>query len=384
MEDYLPRVEVRVIDDEKGKGLFALRKFNKGDVIFEERPLVCAQFLWNQAYGYLACDYCMRPLETAEENVRRLTGIPGLLLPYPECCATKKDEYIECPYCEVSYCSYSCREQAWEQYHQVLCTSSLIGNTKHPLDQLQDAWREMHYPPETASIMLIARMIATVKQAKDKGGAAHLFSQFCHKTRSKNGDISHKLLGKQFQAQVEHLRQLIIKGLQDEDLLPWFTADGFRSLIALVGTNGQGIGTSAFGVWVKNCDSLDLSPEEKEKLNVFIHDLYESIEKETGPFLNNEGSGLYPLQSACNHSCVPNAEATFPYNNFTLVMEAIKEIQPGEEIIVCYLDECNRNRSRHSRIKLLRENYLFTCSCPKCESQIGDEDITSESEAEAD
>ncbi|XP_015924538.1 protein-lysine N-trimethyltransferase SMYD5 isoform X2 [Parasteatoda tepidariorum] len=328
MEDYLPRVEVRVIDDEKGKGLFALRKFNPGDVIFEERPLVCAQFLWNQAYGYLACDYCMRPLETAEENVRRLTGIPDLHLPYPECCNTKKDDYIECSYCEVSYCNVHCREQAWEQYHQVLCTSSYLGNTQHPLDQLQNAWREMHYPPETASIMLIARMIATVKQAKDKAGAAHLFSQFCHKTR--NGDIAHKLLGRHFQNQIEHLRQLMIKGLQDEDLLQWFTIDGFRSLIALVGTNGQGIGTSAFGVWVKNCDALDLAQDEKEKLNSFIHDLYKKIENETGPFLNNEGSGLYPLQSACNHSCVPNAEATFPYNNFTLVMEAIKEILPGE------------------------------------------------------
>ncbi|GFY08289.1 SET and MYND domain-containing protein 5 [Trichonephila clavipes] len=84
-----------------GKGLFALSKFNKGDVIFEERPLVCAQFLWNQAYGYLACDYCMRPLETAEENVRRLTDMSDLVLPYPECCATRKDECVECPYCEM-------------------------------------------------------------------------------------------------------------------------------------------------------------------------------------------------------------------------------------------------------------------------------------------
>ncbi|GFY39985.1 SET and MYND domain-containing protein 5 [Trichonephila inaurata madagascariensis] len=109
-----------------------------------------------------------------------------------------------------------------------------------------------------------------------------------------------------------------------------------------------------------------------------------TILQTTGLFLNNEGSGLYPLQSSCNHSCVPNAEATFPYNNFTLVMEAIKEIQPGEEIIVCYLDECNRNRSRHSRIKLLRENYLFSCTCPKCENQINDEDITSESDADGD
>lgn len=85
----------------QGKGLFALKKFNPGDIIFEERPLVCAQFLWNQAYGYLACDYCMKPLETAEENVRRLAGIPDLCLPYSECCGIKKEECVDCPYCEV-------------------------------------------------------------------------------------------------------------------------------------------------------------------------------------------------------------------------------------------------------------------------------------------
>lgn len=382
MDDYFPKVEVRAIDEEKGKGLFALKKFNSGDVIFEERPLVCAQFLWNQAYGYLACDFCMKPLETAEENMRRLSGIQDICLPYPESDGTKKDECADCPYCEVSYCSSLCRDQAWEQYHQLLCTSSLYGEAKHPLDQLQDAWRHMHYPPETASIMLIARMIATVKQAKDKAGAAHLFSQFCHKTRGKNGEVAYKLLGRQFQAQMEHLRQLLIKGLYDEDLQHWFTPEGFQSLIALVGTNGQGIGTSAFNVWMKNCDLLELPHQEQEKLNSFIIQLYESVEKETGSYMNNEGSGLYALQSACNHSCVPNAEATFPYNNFTLVMEAIKEIQPGEEIIVCYLDECNRNRNRHSRNKLLRENYLFTCTCPKCESEVSDEDFTSDSEAE--
>lgn len=382
MDDYFPKVEVRVIDEEKGKGLFALKKFNAGDIIFEERPLVCAQFLWNQAYGYLACDYCMKPLETAEENVRRLTGIQDLCLPYSECCGTKKEECVDCLYCEVSYCNSVCRDQAWEQYHQVLCTSSLYGETKHPLDQLQDAWRHMHYPPESASIMLIAKMIATVKQAKDKAGAAHLFSQFCHKTRGKNGEIAYKLLGRQFQAQMEHLRQLLVKGLYDEELMHWFTPEGFQSLVALVGTNGQGIGTSAFSVWVKNCDSLDLPNQEQEKLNSFILQLYEGIERETGSYLNNEGSGLYALQSSCNHSCVPNAEATFPYNNFTLVMEAIKEIEPGEEIIVCYLDEYNRNRSRHSRNKLLRENYLFACTCPKCESEISDDDLSSDSDEE--
>lgn len=45
---------------------------------------------------------------------------------------------------QVSYCNTACRDLAWEQYHQVLCTSSLYGETKHPLDQLQEAWR-LHY-----------------------------------------------------------------------------------------------------------------------------------------------------------------------------------------------------------------------------------------------
>ena len=44
----------------QGKGLFATRDFKAGDAIFQERPLVCCQFLWNAAYGYLACVFCMK------------------------------------------------------------------------------------------------------------------------------------------------------------------------------------------------------------------------------------------------------------------------------------------------------------------------------------
>ncbi|MPC29414.1 SET and MYND domain-containing protein 5 [Portunus trituberculatus] len=93
-------VEVRVIGHPIGKGLFATKNFKTGDVIFEERPLVSCQFLWNAAYGYLACDFCIKPLEAAEENASRLAQNPQLSLPFPECCDTKKDTFIECPYCD--------------------------------------------------------------------------------------------------------------------------------------------------------------------------------------------------------------------------------------------------------------------------------------------
>jgi len=35
----------------------------------------------------------------------------------------------------------------------------------------------MHFPPETASVMILARMIATVQQADDPASALDLFMQ---------------------------------------------------------------------------------------------------------------------------------------------------------------------------------------------------------------
>lgn len=122
---------------------------------------------------------------------------------------------------------------------------------------------------------------------------------------------------------------------------------------------------------------------QREELDAFIDQLYKDIEKESGEFLNCEGSGLYMLQSCCNHSCIPNAETSFPDNNFLLYLTALEDIEAGEEICISYLDCCQRERSRHSRNKILRENYLFTCSCPKCLAQADDPDVTSDEEEEA-
>ncbi|KAF0039936.1 hypothetical protein F2P81_008171 [Scophthalmus maximus] len=354
-------VEVRFIDNVKGKGLFAKRSIKKGDAIFIERPLVSSQFLWNSLYKYKACEFCLRALETAEENARRLSGIPGLSLPHPELCRVRPELHQACPQCQVMYCSSECRLAAADQYHRVLCLGPSQEDPDHPINKLKDAWRSMHYPPETSSIMLMARMVAVVKQDKDKAHWQKLFSHFCSRTANEEEEIAHKLLGEKFR---------------------WFVPEGFRSLFALVGTNGQGIGTSSLSQWVHACDALELPAQQREQLDSFIDQLYKDIEKETGDFLNCEGSGLFLLQSSCNHCCSPNAEASFPDNNFLLHLRALGDIKPGEEICISYLDCCQRDRSRHSRHKILRENYLFVCSCPKCVSQMDELDATSEEEEE--
>ena len=65
----------------QGNGLFAKKDFHLGDVIFEEVPLVMCQFAWNADCLYTSCEHCLRPLETAEENARRLSGNRTLSLP---------------------------------------------------------------------------------------------------------------------------------------------------------------------------------------------------------------------------------------------------------------------------------------------------------------
>ncbi|XP_077136505.1 protein-lysine N-trimethyltransferase SMYD5 [Ranitomeya variabilis] len=377
-------VEIRYINSGKGRGLFAARSICRGDPIFQEKPLVSSQFQWNALYRYRACDHCLRSLETAEENAQRLSANIHVTLPYPELCTVQNGLHQQCPQCQVSYCSADCLRAAREQYHQVLCLGSSRDNPQHPLNKLEEAWRNIHYPPETASIMLMARMAASVKQAKDKDWWPQLFSQFCNKTANEEEEIVHKLLGDKFKGQLDQLRRLFLEASYEERVSRWFTPEGFRSLFALVGTNGQGIGTSSLSQWVHACDALELPADERERLDALIDQLYKDIEKETGEFLNCEGSGLYLLQSCCNHSCVPNAEASFPDNNYLLHLIALEDIEPGEEICISYLDCCQRERSRHTRHKILRENYLFVCSCPKCLSQCEEPDVTSEEEEEDD
>lgn len=49
--------------------------------------------------------------------------------------------------------------------------------------------------------------------------------------------------------------------------------------MALVGTNGQGIGTSAFSRWVKNVSALELPEEQRIQIDKFIDRIYDDMEE---------------------------------------------------------------------------------------------------------
>ena len=71
----------------------------------------------------------------------------------------------------------------------------------------------MHYPPETASIMLLVRILASIIQSNDLTALKAQLMQLCHQTINEEDDIAHKLLGEQFKGQLEKLRDLTIKAI---------------------------------------------------------------------------------------------------------------------------------------------------------------------------
>ncbi|GAV76218.1 SET domain-containing protein/zf-MYND domain-containing protein [Cephalotus follicularis] len=73
------------------------------------------------------------------------------------------------------------------------------------------------------------------------------------------------------------------------------------------------------------------------------------------------GTGLYPVVSIINHSCLPNAVLVF--EGRLAVVRAVHHILKGAEVSISYIETAG---STVTRQKALREQYHFTCRCPRC------------------
>ena len=76
------------------------------------------------------------------------------------------------------------------------------------------------------------------------------------------------------------------------------------------------------------------------------------------------GVGLYPSMSLLNHSCDPNCSIVF--NGPHLLLRAVRDVEAGEELTICYLDMLMTSEERR---KQLRDQYCFDCDCFRCQTQ---------------
>lgn len=189
----MEKVAIKYLDSEKEHGLVATVDIEEDQIIFREDPIICAQYLYNRDF-FPACSHCMKSLETPARMLQRLAGLDSepALPPIDselESCSDQ-DNTLRCHSCQrEAYCSEKCRREAFESYHSILCT--LNADDSHPLIRLEAFWKSFHFPPETATITLITRMIATIICQLNNGVSAEeameSFSDF--KCQYRNADI---------------------------------------------------------------------------------------------------------------------------------------------------------------------------------------------------
>merc|ERR1711904_659056 len=69
------------------------------------------------------------------------------------------------------------------------------------------------------------------------------------------------------------------------------------------------------------------------------------------------GIALFGTVARLNHSCSPNMKVDFPSNTSRIHAFAMKDIQPGQELTICYVKD---DKPAHIRRKKLLE-YGFEC-----------------------
>ncbi|KAK4996070.1 SET and MYND domain-containing protein 3 [Elasticomyces elasticus] len=76
---------------------------------------------------------------------------------------------------------------------------------------------------------------------------------------------------------------------------------------------------------------------------------------------------VYLQASRLNHSCVPNALASYNSAVDGQVVHAIRDIEPDEEITISYIQSLEYcRRTRNNELKQPVERWFFTCECEAC------------------
>ncbi len=76
-------------------------------------------------------------------------------------------------------------------------------------------------------------------------------------------------------------------------------------------------------------------------------------------------SGIFPVASRMNHSCIPNVYHTWNSNINRLTVHALRNIEPGEELLTTYIPAVLTLEQRNDEEHL--GNYGFTCTCRACD-----------------
>eukprot|EP00808_Paulinella_micropora_P002234 g76240.t1 len=407
-------VEVRACaDPARGKGVFAKKKIDEGDRIFEEQKLVGNLYPDEGGFSARCCSYCSRWLGSLEfqlDAFRQLQdeksrgakpnikvnseagsvvppGMPSL--PYkPKELSTA--EVVGCPRdCGLYYCSKLCRDKADSTYHALICLRV------HP--KLMDVFTLAPEHYFGLGVVALAQILTEAQlREKQLGGknSAQADSETMEKKRS---GLAVQLACKPYlqftsvdwwEAGVPPPGKAQDKWVEERKVLfdkaHALLRDAFPQTL-------QTRFPTAFApkLFSQICGAFELNnlslrslcplfsyathlqgmrrPQQKKAMGVIGNKLWTLLEEECGTMTS--GTGLFKLACCMNHSCVPNAKVVKAQQHLddTVSVVAKETILAGAEILISYLD-IDALSSRDERQRACRE-YLFDCKCERCEAE---------------
>ncbi|KAJ8501249.1 hypothetical protein OPV22_011801 [Ensete ventricosum] len=159
------------------------------------------------------------------------------------------------------------------------------------------------------------------------------------------------------------VRLILRKQLQSEQVIPTNAMDNY-DLVATLESHISEIDEKQLVLYAQMANlvslvlpSLEIDLKETthnfSKLSCNAHTICDG---ELRPL----GTGLYPVISIINHSCVPNSVLVF--ENRVAFVRAMEPIAKGTEILISYIETAATIETRQKDLK----QYFFICTCSRC------------------
>lgn len=160
------------------------------------------------------------------------------------------------------------------------------------------------------------------------------------------------------------LKLYLRRKLQNDNVIPSTTTDNYSLVEALV-AHMSDIDEKQLLLYAQIANLVNLILQWPE---ISINEIAENFSKlacNAHTICDSElrplGTGLYPVISIINHSCLPNAVLVF--EGRLAVVRAVQHVPKGAEVLISYIETAGSTMTRQ---KALKEQYLFTCTCPRC------------------
>ena len=224
-------------------------------------------------------------------------------------CVCMSAQLKRCGHCgHARYCSAGCQKAAWASHR----------------NECRVLQRTMPHVPGT-SMLLLARLLdlahadASANTVEAAAWPSSIGATLC---LSSHLDKLSPTRAQEFAAQAAMLRGLLAEAQPERPAPPPELATRLLATLA--------------------CNGHTLSDDELQPL----------------------GLGLYPLAALTNHDCSPSAVHCF--EGTTLVLRALRPLDPGEAVTIGYVDLAQPLVVRRRE---LANQYAFHCACERCVSE---------------